>query len=101
MDALSLNISPEVWGMIGFAVIAVVKFISELADKQWADAAKIVGAALAGLAIAALVPDVKLFVGALAGLSASGLITTAGFVSPKATVVAAPVATVPDGEAVV
>lgn len=103
MDALTLDISPEVWGMIGLAVIAIVKLIDELFNKNWRGASKIVGAALAGTAIAALVPDVKLFVGALAGLSASGLITTAGFLSSKPVAAASgtgDVNVLPDGEVV-
>jgi hypothetical protein len=94
MESLSLNLSPEVWAMIGFAVIAVVKLVDELFNKDWRTVVKIFGAALAGLGIAALVPDVKLFVGALAGLSASGLITTASFISAKNTATIS----LPDGE---
>lgn len=100
MDALTLNLSPEVWAMISFAVIAVVKLVDDAFNKDWRTIAKIVGATVAGLVIAGLVPDVKLFVGAMAGLSASGLITTAAFLGTKVTSTTTAVSVPADGEVV-
>lgn len=98
MDALTLSISPEVWGMIALTVAAVIKFIDLLFERDFRGAAKIVGAGLGGAIIAGLVPDVKVFIGALAGLSVSGLITVVSFA--RSTTTASVVTTPPDGEVV-
>lgn len=98
MNDISLAISPLAAAIIGFAVIAVIKLVDDAFNKDWRTVIKIVGAAIVGAGLAVLIPDVTVLAGLVTGLSASGLVTTANFLSPTMKVTNTSV--VPDGEAV-
>lgn len=79
MDILALDVPAQTLAVVGFAVIAVIKFVDLIFDKDWRSAAKILGAALAGFGLAFAIDGLAAIPGILLGLSASGLITTAGY----------------------
>lgn len=65
------------------AIPAVVKFVELVNKKEWKRAGKILLAVAAGvLAGFAGIQGLDLWTGALAGLSASGLVTVAGYAGP-------------------
>lgn len=73
--------------LFALAIPAIVKAFELFNEKKWASLGKIVLSALLGLGAGYLgIAGLDLVSGLGAGLSASGLMTVAGYVRPKATV---------------
>jgi hypothetical protein len=79
MDITLLNIDPQVYAVLGLAVIATIKLIDQLFDRDFRGAAKILGAGLAGLALAFGIDGLTAVAGVIGGLASSGIITTVGY----------------------
>ncbi len=86
MDILSLDIAPQTVAILGFLVIAGVKLVDQVAQKDWTGTAKILVAGIIGLGVSLGVDGLSALAGLTLGLSASGLITTVGFLNKKAPV---------------
>lgn len=70
------------------AIPAVVKFVELVNKKQWARAGKILLAVAAGVLAGFVgVQGLDIWTGALAGLSASGLVTVVGYAGPTTSTV--------------
>ena len=79
MNIELLVTDPLIAATITFVVIATIKLIDQLFDKDFRGAAKIIGATLVGVALAYGIDGLTVLAGALAGLASSGLITTVGY----------------------
>lgn len=88
MDILSLDIAPQTAAILGFLVIAGVKLVDQVSQKDWTGTAKILIAGIIGLGVSLGVDGLSALAGLTLGLSASGLITTVGFLNGKKTPVA-------------
>ena len=84
MDISVLEIAPQTVAVLGFLVIAGVKLVDQIAQKDWVGTAKILVAGLIGVGVSLGVDGLSALAGLTFGLSASGLITTVGFLNKKA-----------------
>jgi hypothetical protein len=84
MDISVLEIAPQTVAVLTFLVIAGVKLIDQLFDRDWKGSAKIITAALIGGVVSYGVDGLTVLAGLSLGLAGSGLITTVGFFGKKA-----------------
>ena len=87
------EVTPATLALISFMVIGGVKLVDQLFDRDFRGVAKILVSILIGSVIGYFVDGLSIFVGAAAGLAASGLVTTVGY-TKKTT----PVATIKEPE---
>jgi len=90
---ISFGVDTQTVAIIGLMVIATVKLIDQLAVRDWAGAAKIIGAGIVGALVGFGIDGITVIIGAAVGLASSGLVTTVGF-TKKTT----PVTTIQESE---
>lgn len=79
MDILALDIAPQTLAILSLLVIATIKLIDQLFDRDFRGASKIIGAGLIGVAVAYGVDGLSVLAGLAVGLAGSGLITAVGY----------------------
>lgn len=90
METFITEVSPVTAALATLLVVAMVKLIDQLFDRDFRGASKILAAALVGVAMGFAVDGLTVVTGIALGLSASGLITTMGY-TKKTTPVASAV----------
>ena len=79
MDIVSLSIDPQAAIALGLMVVAVIKLIDQIYDRDWKGTSKIIGAGVVGALVAVGVDGLTVLSGIVIALSGSGLLTTVGF----------------------